>query len=91
MFGVGDAIRLQGRKCNAVATFGPTNAATFAHSLIARVLDDGMKSSASSPTRGVNRTIDRIWSIAKLPGIAHHDITFVAPGVADWGVLTGVL
>src|SRR5437764_3679491 len=43
---------------------------------MARAFDDGMNSSTRSPTRGVNRTIESMWSIILLlaisPSYYHH-------------------
>src|SRR5687767_8641643 len=44
--------------------------AMLAHSLIARVFEDGMNSSTSMPASGVKRTIDRMWSIDERSGLA---------------------
>src|ERR1700683_546116 len=52
----------------------PRKAATLAHHLMARVFADGIASSTRRPARGVNRTIDRMWSIVGF-GLAPHDIT----------------
>src|ERR1017187_917550 len=42
----------------------------LAHSLMARGFEEGMKSRARRPTRGVNRTIERMWSIRLGFGLA---------------------
>ncbi len=35
----------------------------FAHHFTARAFDDGMASSTKSPASGVNRTMERMWSM----------------------------
>src|SRR5690242_10450107 len=47
----------------------------LAHSLTARAFAEGMNNSTNSPASGVNRTIDRIWSISRCSGIAPHGNT----------------
>src|SRR5579883_148794 len=68
-------------------TRNPASAARFATSLMARPFDEGMNSSTSSPTRGVNRVIERRWSI--IAGSDAHIITGVRGagyGVRDTGL-----
>src|SRR5579883_2615364 len=50
-------------KTSGSETRNPATATKLAQSLIARAFDEGMSSSTSIPANGVNRTIERIWSI----------------------------
>jgi hypothetical protein len=48
----------------------------FAHNLMARVLDDGMKRRTRNPTSGVKRTIDRRLSMGRNPRTVADSISY---------------
>ena len=46
----------------------------FAHQRIAVVFDEGIRKRISAPIMGVNRTIERMWSMGSIPSYYYRVI-----------------